>query len=132
MRKIIKYWLIIVKDWKFLINRKKNTKLFIMPGWKPKKWEEILNCLKRELKEEHNVDLIDNSVSYFWEFEDLAANEKDTIIHSKLYFWNIIWNPSINNEIVEQKWFWRNDNKEILSSLISNKILPSLLEKEVI
>ncbi len=132
MNKIKKYGLIIIKDWKFLINRKYNTKLFLMPWGKPKPWEKIEDCLVREIKEEHKVELIQKTIEFFGEFEDIAANEKDTIISMKVYVWEIIWKPEISNEIEEQKWFWKNDNPEILSAIVKNKILPEIIKRKLI
>lgn len=132
MNKIIKYWLIILKDWKFLINRKYNTKLFLMPGWKPHEWEKIEDCLLREIMEEHKVKLIEDSIKFFGDFEDMAANEPNTVISMKVYIWNIIGEPKANREIEEQKWFGKNDDTEILSSIIKNKILPEMINKSII
>jgi len=130
--KIVKYGLIVVRDGKFLINRKYNTKLFLMPGGKPKLGEKIEDCLVREIKEEHQVDLITNSIKFFGDFEDMAANEPDTIISMKVFVGNINGMPQVNREIEEQRWFGKEDNSEILSPIIKNKILPAIINKQVI
>ena len=103
-----------------------------MPGGKPKPNETIENCLIREIKEEHKVDLIPESIKFFGEFEDMAANEPNTIISMKVYTGNIDGIPEINREIEEQRWFGRDDDPEILSPIIKNKILPTILDKNVI
>lgn len=132
MNKIIKYGLIIVDGNKFLINRKYNTKLFLMPGGKPEPKETIENCLVREIKEEHKVDLIPDSIKFFGEFEDAAANEPDTIISMKVYVGNINGKPEISSEVEEQRWFEKNDDSSILSPIIKNKILPAIIDKKII
>ncbi len=132
MNKIVKFGLVIKRNDKFLINRKYGTKLFLMPGGKPKADESIENCLIREIKEEHNVDVIEKSLHFFGEFEDTAANEPNTIISMGVYTGEIIGEPSINSEIEEQRWFGRNDNHDILSPIIKNKILPTLIRNNII
>jgi 8-oxo-dGTP diphosphatase len=132
MDKIIKYGLIILKNGKFLINRKYNTKLFLMPGGKPEPNEKIEACLLRELQEEHNLKLIKESITHFGDFEDMAANEPNTIISMKVYLAEVIGEPTPNQEIEEQRWFGREDNKDLLSPIIKNKILPLMLEKGII
>lgn len=132
MNKIIKYGLVIRRDGKFLINRKHGTKLFLMPGGKPEANESIEECLVREIKEEHEVELVKDAICYFGEFEDKAANESDTIISMKVYIGDILGEPVISSEIEEQKWFGRKDNPEILSPIIKNKILPALIKENVI
>ena len=132
MNKIIKYGLVIIKDGKFLINRKFNTKLFLMPGGKPEPGETIEECLVREIKEEHDVDLIKSTVKFFLDVEDMAANEPNTVIFMKVYFGKIKGTPKIRSEIEEQRWFGKNDDPNILSPIIRNKILPALIKEYLI
>lgn len=132
MKKIIKYGLIILHDGKFLINRKFNTKLFLLPGGKPKKDETIEECLVREIKEEHKVNLARESIEFFGDFEDIAANEPDTLVFIKTYRGKIEGMPKVNMEIEEQRWFGKNDDAEILSPILKNKILPALIKKKII
>jgi len=132
MDKIIKYGMIIVRDGKFLVNRKHNTKLFLMPGGKPKPGENIEDCLIREIREEHNVELIPESIKFFGEFEGIAANESNTIVSMKLHVGDINGHPEISREIEEQKWFGRDDDPEVLSQIIREKILPAILKNRII
>ncbi len=132
MNKIIKYGLLIVKDKKFLINRKKGTTLFLMPGGKPEIGETVEDCLIREIQEEHKCLVVRDSVSFFGEFEDVAANEPNTLVCIKLYLGTIVGVPHISSEIAEQRWFGREGDPSILSAIIRNKILPELLSKKVI
>ncbi len=132
MNKIIKYGLVILREGKFLINRKYNTKLFLMPGGKPKIGESVEDCLVREIREEHKVELVKGSIKYFGDFEDKAANEPDTIISMKVYVGEIEGNPVPSREIEEQRWFGKKDDPEILSPIIRNKILPALISKKFV
>jgi 8-oxo-dGTP diphosphatase len=126
MRKIVKYALVIICGGKFLINRKRGTRLFLLPGGKPEHGESAEECLAREIREEHNVGVDMGSISFMGEFEDMAANEPDTIIHIKLYSGNIVGEPRPGHEIEEQRWFGKDDDPKILSPIIRNKILPKL------
>ncbi len=132
MKKIVKYGLLVLKDKKFLINRKKGTTLFLMPGGKPEQNESIEDCLVREIKEEHACSLVRESISYFGDFEDVAANEPNTLVCITLYLGTIVGIPSISSEIEEQRWFGKHDDPQILSPIIRHKILPVLVEKKLI
>lgn len=132
MDRIIKYGMAIVRDGKFLINRKYNTKLFLMPGGKPEAGESVEDCLVREMQEEHKVEVIVDSVKYFGEFEDKASNEPDTIISMKVYTGKVRGEPVPSMEIEEQRWFGKYDNPDILSPIIRNKILPALIGKGIL
>ncbi|MFA6888553.1 MAG: NUDIX domain-containing protein [Candidatus Woesearchaeota archaeon] len=129
---IKKYGLIILKDKKFLINRKKHTTLFLLPGGKPEHNESPEQCLIREIKEEHNCNIVLDSLIRCGVFEDVAANEPNTIIQIELYYGRVEGTPKPSSEIEEQRWFGKNDDKEILSPIIRNKILPFLIEKNFI
>ena len=132
MDKIIKYGLVIIKDGKFLINRKRGTSLFLMPGGKPERGESVEECLIREIMEEHSCGLKEDSIKLFDEFEDVAANKPDTIISMKVYIGEITGEPKAGREIEEQRWFGKDDNPAILSPIIRNKILPALIEDEIL
>ena len=132
MNKITKYGLIILRNGKFLINRKYGTKLFLMPGGKPEEGESIEECLVREIKEEHNCDLIKQSIKFFGNFEDKAANEPDTIISMKVYVGGIEGEPEINSEIEEQRWFAKGDDINMLRPIIRYKILHSIVDNNLI
>ncbi len=132
MKRIEKYGLVILRDGRFLINRKSGTKLFLMPGGKPNTGEAIEDCLIREIKEEHDCGLIKESIKFIGEYGDVAANEPDTMVVIKLYIGKIIGEPKTGSEIEEQRWFGKTDNPNTLSPIIKNKILPDLIEKKII
>jgi len=132
MDKIIKYGLVIIRDGKLLINRKKGTNLFLLPGGKPKKGESVINCLIREIKEEHKVRLIKEGISLIGEYEDIAANEPNTLISIRVYGGDIKDEPVPSSEIEEQRWFGIKDNTKILSPVLKNYILPELIRQGLI
>ena len=131
MKKIEKYGLVIIKQKKILINRKMDTRLFLLPGGKPKKGETAEQCLRREIKEEHNVDII-GSPKPFGTYEDKAANESNTKIHMKVYLGDIKGEPTPGSEIVEQRWFGKDDNPSILSPIVKYEIIPALLMENLL
>ena len=127
--KIIKYGLIILKDGKLLINRKYGTKLFLMPGGKREEGESVEDCIAREIKEEHECEIVKDSLKHFGDFEDMAANEPNTIVSVRLFTGKIIGEPQASSEIEEQVWFSKEDSQEILSPTLRNKIFPAILER---
>jgi len=101
-----------------------------MPGGKPIDHETIEECLSRELKEEHNVKI--TNIEFFNEYEDIAANEENTMLFMRLYIGDINNEVTVNREIEEFKWIGKEDDTSLLSPIIKNKIFPDLIEKKML
>lgn len=129
MDRVIKYGLVILRNGRFLVNREYNTELFLMPGGRPKEGEGVEDCLIREVMEEHGVELVRESIKYFGDFEDWAANEPNTKICMSVYTGEINGEPRASSEVDEQRWFGKLDNPSILSPIIRNHILPALISR---
>ena len=114
-----------------LVVRNENTTKFLMPGGRVEKGEKELDTLIREIKEELSCNMDISTVKYLGEFEDFAANDPGKKVNIKLYLGNLNGNIEKNNEIEEIKWFdYKNDNIEILSDIVKNKILPFLISNK--
>lgn len=129
MHRIVKYGLVTFRDHSFLINRKYGTKWFLLPGGKPEHGESALDCLVREIAEEHGCEVLRSSLKLLGTFEDRAANEPNTIISITVYSGDIEGEPTTQSEIQELRWFGINDDETVLSPVLRNKILPFLKAK---
>ncbi len=122
---------IILKDKKFLAVKELDTEFLITPGGKVEKNETPEETLRRELKEELNVDLI--SMNFFEIFKDKVYQNNDDLI-LETYFADVKGMPEPNSEI--EKLFWvdsRFNNKEVeLSIPIKKHIIPKLLDMNLI
>ncbi|HLC95741.1 MAG TPA: NUDIX domain-containing protein [Candidatus Nanoarchaeia archaeon] len=126
---IYKIGLLAIQDKKFLINKKKSAPLFLMPGGKPLPNESDIDCIKREIKEEHGCKV--DEISCIGYFEDKAVGT-DTTVRIKLYSGKLVGDVQALSEIVEFRWFGQKDDTSILSPAIKNKILPYLIQNKVI
>jgi 8-oxo-dGTP diphosphatase len=120
---------IILKNKKFLCVKEQDLDVLITPGGKQESKENDEETLKRELKEELNVDLI--SMKFLRTFKDKVYQNNDDLI-LKAYFANISGVPKPTSEI--EKMFWVNSKfKEIkLSTAIEKQIIPTLLNMGLI
>lgn len=84
---IDKVALINILDKKVLVALSKFKLKLYLPGGKRESDESDIECLKREIKEELNVDIKENSVRYFGIFE-APADGKDAgiMVRMKCYF----------------------------------------------
>ncbi len=132
MNTILKVGLLIIRDKKFLVNRKYGTSIFLMPGGKPQAGESEQDALIREIHEEHGVELVRDSIRHFCDYKDMAVHEPNTTLLIKIYQGTIIGEPQCNSEIEEQKWIGKNDDISLCSPTIQNQIMPALIDQQLI
>lgn len=120
---------IILNSKKLLVVRKKtldNRFEFIIPGGKSEKGENDEDTLRRELKEELNVNLL--NMNFFDSYNDIAVFE-NIPISMNVYMCDIAGNIIPMNEIKEYIWIDRNYEKNNikLGSILSKYIVPQLI-----
>lgn len=129
MKTLVVIALAIFKDGKILLGRSwKEENLFKFIGGKPEEGESDIECLKREVGEEINVDLVEDSIKFLKEFEGPAYNHPDLIIKVKLYKGEIIGEPVPSNEIVEVKYFDSSINPDLVLG-VSRRFIPFLKQE---
>ena len=120
---------IILQDKKILVQRKNNNREeCIIPGGKRENNETDFETLKRELKEDLDVELLE--VEFIGGCEDIAVFSIKPI-HIQAYLVKISGNIKVQNEIKEAIWIDRNyKSKGIkVGSILGKYIIPQLIEK---
>src|SRR5262245_29825400 len=115
MNLISKSALVIIRDNKLLVVRKRGTALYLMPGGKIRAGETPEQSLFREIYDEISCELIGNDLQFFGEYEDVAANEFSTRVNIRLFTGQILGEPKANTEIEDILWFGLNDSPALLS-----------------
>ncbi len=131
MRKLFKYGLAVIRDGKLLVVRERGTVKFLLPGGRPHEGESVEEALRREVKEELDADVEDASVTYYGTFEDVAANEPDTVIQIAVYRGELEGGLTPSSEIEEVAWIGSR-HKLTLAPSIRNKILPALVKDKIV
>jgi len=117
---------IILNNRKILVGLKKTK--FIIPGGRIEKGETHSECLKRELKEELDVEML--SHEYFDTFEDESALEPGVKIRMDVYFATIKGKPKASMEIKELQWVDSKNEKHLkMGSIIEHFVIPALVKK---
>jgi 8-oxo-dGTP diphosphatase len=132
MKSINKVGAAIIRNKKLLIVKEEGWTLYGVPGGKPKPGESDCDCLKREISEELDADVKKDSFEYLGTFEDVAMNEPETTVKIKFYKVEIKKEPKPTADVVEMGWFSRKDNPDILGPIDRNKLIPALIEKDII
>lgn len=118
----------IFKDGKFLIVRPKERPYFITPGGKYEEDENAEDCLRRELKEELQVEVV--SVKHYKDYNIEKAAHSDNQLMLELYIIEINGEPKPSAEIGEIEWLSEADfkNKKFNLAPSFNKFVPDLIK----
>lgn len=136
MADINKAGVLIIKDSNFLVCRKKDeTSKLIMPGGSIEMGENPEECVAREVHEELGDEVELSELRYVGTYEDSAAYDDPSIkktVQIILYRGKIKGEPIPSSEIAELIWFNPQLNKNELSPIIKNKILPDLVRRNIL
>lgn len=84
-----------------MVRAEKNAEIFYTLGGRVELGESDVECLKREIKEEINCQIRDETLEFLVEFQDVAHDCENTLINIKLYKGEIVGVPCASSEIVE-------------------------------
>lgn len=127
MNIIKKVALAVFKDKKIMLVRSKNqANVFYTLGGKLEEGESDLDCLKREVREEVECEVDEDSINYLVTFEDIAHGKVETLLNIKLYEGMLKGDPKPSSEIAEINYFDSNSDKKHLSEIAQTKIFPWL------
>lgn len=132
MNKIVdKVALIHIAEKQVLTTISKSKTKFYFPGGKRENDESDLECLTREIKEELNVDIIEDSVRLFGVFEAPAdGHAMDVIVKMSCYFGDFSGRLEACNEIERFEWIEFKDMHR--TSAVDHLILHRLKELDLI
>ena len=124
MKHIRKIGLLVIRDGKLLLVRKRGGTLFILPGGKPEGDENDTEALKREIREELGCSMV--TFQYLMEVTAPAADLDDVRVTVVCYLGEIDETPSPKDEIEEIRWVNINAPDVPLAVSISEQMLPAL------
>lgn len=133
MREVYKIGAIIIKDRKLLVVKERNLDLLISPGGKPEGNETPQETLRRELKEELNVEPM--NIKRWGEFNSKTATKENyDWITMDTYFVEIDGEIKPCSEIEDFFWIGKDyKQKNIkLAPLLKKHIVPKLIEMNLI
>lgn len=132
MDKIIdKVALISISEKKVLTALSKSKSKLYLPGGKRESNESDIECLKREIMEELNVEINESSVRYFETFQAPAdGKENDVLVKMTCYFADYSGTLEAASEIDSFEWITSNDIDR--TSAVVKLIIGKLKELDLI
>jgi len=128
---IDKVALISISDKKVLTALSKSKSKLYLPGGKRESNESDIECLKREIMEELNVEINESSVRYFETFQAPAdGKENDVLVNMTCYFADYSGTLEAASEIDSFEWITYNDIDR--TSAVVKLIIGKLKELDLI
>ena len=114
---------------KTLLVRKRGTTAFMQAGGKIEADEAPLDTLRRELKEELDIDLGGTLPRYLGNFSAPAANEEGRIVEAEVFLLHLSHPVQPAAELEEVRWIDPRETAQLeLAPLTRDYLLPSLLK----
>ena len=115
---------IIIEDRKVLVGKKREK--YIIPGGRIEPGESHEDCLRRELQEEFQVDMV--SFTFFGQFTAEAALDPGMRVVMDVYEVTINGEPRASSEITDGQ-FVTSSTTLPLGSIIQKEVIPKLVEE---
>lgn len=123
------------KSGKILIDKPRKRSTYQMVGGRVEESESILDAAIRECREElgENVSLNDKEFSFVMDFIETATSDPTLKIHMHIFIYNGEINDDFvfSKEIEDIKYFGVNDDFNLLSNSLRNKVIPYCIEQKL-
>ncbi|MFA4818404.1 MAG: NUDIX domain-containing protein [Patescibacteria group bacterium] len=120
---------VIIQDHKLLLEKGKGYNELWVPGGKIEPHESELDCLKRELAEELNIELV--SANFFKKYLSKHFYDHNRLTKDRVYLTTVNGAPQPQNEIESVVWFTKEDLASKKYQLITNteeNLIPDLIQ----
>lgn len=118
---------LIDDDHRVLVVRKRNTRLFMLPGGKADPGETPICTLLRELREELDLWMNASQLVFLGQFQARAANEPGHWVIAEVFVGKAPEAVRIQAEIEESGWITlKTEESQALAPLLRDKVLPAL------
>lgn len=124
---IYKSGIAVIEGDKLLVQKTKDIADYLLPGGTVEAGETYRDALIRELQEEMRSKPA--RLHYFGPFKDTAAGRIGMTVHIEVFLGELIGVPRPGYEVERLIWFGLQDDRNKLSPIIRNRILPALIRR---
>ena len=105
---------------------------FMLPGGRIEIYEDSLNVVKREIKEETNLDVLESTyLNWIFKYKSLGNDCIEYVFISRVNDTNII----LNEESIEYKWCSLEDFVNLIQwygdKILLNKVLEKAIDNKI-
>lgn len=121
------------KDGRLLIDKPRKRKTFQMIGGRIEENETPLEAAIRESHEELGIKALfnENQIYFVMDFIEIATSDPNLRIHMYIFMYDGLLNGelTLSEEIEDFMWFSKEDDVNLLSNTLKNKIIPYAIKK---
>ncbi|MFG3450705.1 NUDIX domain-containing protein [Stutzerimonas stutzeri] len=112
---------------RILVVRKRDTRMFMLPGGKLENAEAPMHALQRELFEELDLCIEESQLHSLGHFQSRAANEPDHWVEADVFIGYLTGEVRVQAELEEMIWIdIHAQQQEHLAPLLREQVLPAL------
>lgn len=124
------------QEGKLLIDKPRKRLTFQMIGGKVEEKETVKQAAIRECHEELGKKAIfdEDKFRFIMDFVETATSDPNLKIHMHIFEYDgkLEGELSVSEEIEQFMWFGKNDDKNLLSNTLKNKIMPYAIKQKLI
>lgn len=124
---------ILIKDRRLLVERSEGKEFFISPGGSIEPGESGPQALRRELKEEFDIETNQEDFEEFGEFTAPAAGQEHRIVHMRTWIvtkW--IGEPTPSSEVRDLAWITSANPEGLpIGSIFLHDVIPRLVAMDL-
>lgn len=125
---------ILVRDRKLLVERSEGKEFYISPGGSIEPGETGTEALRRELKEEFDIDTEETDFEEFGEFSAPAAGQEERMVYMQTWIvrkW--VGEPTPSSEVRDIAWITSSNSDNLpIGSIFLHEVIPKLVELDLI
>ena len=124
---------VLIRDRRLLVERSEGKKFYISPGGSIEDGETAKGALRRELREEFDIETNEEDFEELGEFSAPAAGQEEKLVHMKVFrVLRWVGEPTPNSEVRDLAWVTSDNPHNLpIGSIFMHDVIPMLVKQDL-